>query len=258
MKLLCVVVILCTCITEARSLICNQCFGAVCNPSPTNCLSSVTRCQTASIRRSIGFFTISQITQGCEQNSQAFSFSSGEIFFSRDNKFCRTDLCNTQTTADPTNMTLNGLECFGCVGTDAQSCISRQQSVKCVGQQNRCINATGTQNILRTEEAFFTKGCATESICNHSINLEEFLIRLNSMPLCCTGNLCNNVENATVTSTVGMTSTQGQTVPTTAMSTNASSIATVAPTTTPTTTTTTTPGSGESNDSSSNSGGTSD
>ncbi|XP_078392164.1 phospholipase A2 inhibitor and Ly6/PLAUR domain-containing protein-like [Cetorhinus maximus] len=250
MKLLYVVAILCTCITQARSLICNLCFGATCNPAPTNCLPSVTRCQTASIRRSIGLFTISQITQGCERNSPAFSFSNGIIFFSRDNKFCGTDRCNTQTTADMTNVTENGLECFGCVGTDAQSCISGQQRVKCVGQQNRCINATGTQNISPSGMAFFTKGCVTENVCNHSINFEEFLIRLDSMPLCCTDNLCNNVGNATGTSTVGMTSTQGQTLPTTAMSSNA-------PTTTPTTTTTT-PGSGESNDASSNSGGSSD
>ncbi|XP_038641415.1 urokinase plasminogen activator surface receptor-like [Scyliorhinus canicula] len=194
MKLLFVIAIVCSCITEVRSSVCYKCSGTTCSGIITLCLPSST-CQTTSITRSTGAINTTLIEQGCPGATQEVSFTSRLVFGSKNVKSCNGATCNTATVADPSNRTQNGLECYGCFNSTSNSCATSEEKVKCVGQEDRCFNGSGTQSLASFGSSFFAKGCVTQNVCNGSANLNDFLVNLDAQTKCCQGNLCN-VESA--------------------------------------------------------------
>ncbi|XP_078092156.1 phospholipase A2 inhibitor gamma subunit B-like [Mustelus asterias] len=258
MKLFCVFAIICTSLIEVQSLTCNFCSGSPCVLSQTTCDSTVTNCETISTTLSLGALKTSTVIQTCDIDGDSFSFKSDFLSFVRQSTFCVTDLCNTQTTPDPPNLTENGLQCYECLANDEKDCTSTQKVVKCVGDQNACLSGSGTQSLFGTNP-IFVKGCASTNLCAKSIDLSIFSINLTPLPTCCETNLCNTANASTTvpptTTTVPPTTT---TVPPTT-TTVPPTTTTVPPTTTtvPPTTTTASSDSG-SNESGSDSGGSSD
>ncbi|XP_072325177.1 uncharacterized protein [Scyliorhinus torazame] len=251
MRLLFVLAIVCASLIEVQSLICKQCAGNICNPVNTTCAA---RCQTISTILNTGISQKSTLEQGCESVAEPVSFSSGVLSFSSVIRYCTTDCCNTQLTPDSANTTENGLTCIGCASTTAADCTNNQREVKCVGTETQCLSATGTQFIIPSG-TIVIKGCATANLCNGTLNLGAFLITLDTGMQCSAATAATTTEAPTTTTEAPTTTTEAPTTTTEAPTTT-----TAAPTTTTAapTTTTTASSSGESNEASSNSGGSSD
>ncbi|XP_038670355.1 threonine-rich protein-like [Scyliorhinus canicula] len=271
MRLLFVLAIACSSLIEVQPLICKLCSGSTCNPTNTTCVATVNRCQTTSTILRTAISARSTLQQGCEETSTAVSFNSGGgLRFSNIIKFCTTDCCNTQLTPDPENTNENGLTCMGCSSTTEADCTMNLREVKCVGTENQCLNATGTQFITAPSQAIVFKGCATATLCTGTPALGEFLISLPGGTQCSAATGSSTTVVPTTPTTAPTTPTTAPTTPTTApiTTTVAPTTPTTAPitttttptttTTTPTTTTTTTPSSSESGSASSNSGESSD
>ncbi|XP_072123303.1 urokinase plasminogen activator surface receptor-like isoform X2 [Mobula birostris] len=111
------------------------------------------------------------------------------------------------------NMTLNGLECEGCLTIMETMCNESMATVSCHGEQNRCIHATA--NFRNT--TYITKGCASESLCNERSIIPYFPFKLSNVT-CCQENRCNkgsqdNPQTTTPGKTTSSPITQAPTTP---------------------------------------------
>nr|XP_020668440.1 phospholipase A2 inhibitor and Ly6/PLAUR domain-containing protein-like [Pogona vitticeps] len=75
------------------------------------------------------------------------------------------------------NATRNGFQCPACYMQESDSC-EVQKTVDCVGSEDHCIYFTCVLNSLEngatTGTTFVARGCATQSVCNHSLGLAVF------------------------------------------------------------------------------------
>ncbi|XP_072910525.1 urokinase plasminogen activator surface receptor-like [Hemitrygon akajei] len=149
-------------------------------------------CITLTIRTKLllptsGFIEVQQTLFGCGICTDVISFNSGRTSVFVHSACCNSDLCNSQVEPEKENMTLNGLECEGCLTFTETACNRSMAAVSCHGEQNRCIHATSI--IGNTSQ--ITMGCASESLCNErNINLLFGFRRSNVT--CCQENRCNN------------------------------------------------------------------
>ncbi|XP_059827271.1 phospholipase A2 inhibitor gamma subunit B-like [Hypanus sabinus] len=139
-------------IAQGHSL---QCYA--CDSSRENCglgQRNVTcndtlnlTCITITIRTKLllpnsGFIEVQRTLFGCGICTDVISFNSGRTSVFVHTACCNSDLCNSQVEPEKENMTLNGLECEGCLTLTETACNQSMAAVSCHGEQNRCIHAT--------------------------------------------------------------------------------------------------------------------
>ncbi|XP_072325086.1 urokinase plasminogen activator surface receptor-like [Scyliorhinus torazame] len=208
MKLFSGIFIICALVTEARSFNCNQCSGisGTCTFTPTTCASGTTSCSTSSTTQIYGGMTKKQISNSCGPCSDPVSFNCGSVVVSQSSSCCDTDRCNTRIDTAPRNNTVNGLQCRGCFNSSSDYCSASEQTVDCVGAENRCMNVSGIEALISGENRFFAKGCVSEQICQAVDSMIEFRILFNDLPTCCMGDFCNgDPERRTSTPEPGIT-----------------------------------------------------
>ncbi|GCB79738.1 hypothetical protein scyTo_0017948 [Scyliorhinus torazame] len=177
---------------EVQPLNCNQCSGmsGTCIFESSTCKLGTTVCRTTSSTQIDGGMTKKQISNSCGPCSDPVSFNCGSVVVSQSSNCCDTDLCNTQVDTAPLNDTANGLQCRGCFSNSSDSCRDSEQTVKCVGAENRCMNVSGITDRL-PGFTFFGKGCVSAQICQAVDSMIEFRMRFNELPTCCKGDFCN-------------------------------------------------------------------
>ncbi|XP_078092368.1 urokinase plasminogen activator surface receptor-like isoform X2 [Mustelus asterias] len=192
-KLFSAVLIICALLIEVRPLTCNQCSGlsGSCTFTAMTCRTGITTCSTTSTTTTSEVETRKQVTNACGPCSDPISFNFGSLVISQSSSCCASDHCNQQIDTEPVNNTLTGLKCRRCFGRSFNSCRDSEQTVNCVGAENRCVNASGVEAVLTSGERFFAKGCVSEQICQSPNSMEEQSILFDGQPACCTGNLCN-------------------------------------------------------------------
>ncbi|XP_072325087.1 uncharacterized protein [Scyliorhinus torazame] len=175
-----------------QPLNCNQCSGmsGTCIFESSTCKLGTTVCRTTSSTQIDGGITKKQISNSCGPCSDPVSFNCGSVVVSQSSNCCDTDLCNTQVDTAPLNDTANGLQCRGCFSNSSDSCRDSEQTVKCVGAENRCMNVSGITDRL-PGFTFFGKGCVSAQICQAVDSMIEFGMRFNELPTCCKGDFCN-------------------------------------------------------------------
>ncbi|GCB76414.1 hypothetical protein scyTo_0015482 [Scyliorhinus torazame] len=177
MKLFSGIFIICALVTEARSFNCNQCSGisGTCTFTPTTCASGTTSCSTSSTTQIYGGMTKKQISNSCGPCSDPVSFNCGSVVVSQSSSCCDTDLCNTQVDTAPRNNTVNGLQCRGCFNSSSDYCSASEQTVDCVGAENRCMNVSGIEALTSPLKCFScerpTEKCTQQEVCDPALNL---------------------------------------------------------------------------------------
>ncbi|XP_038670748.1 flocculation protein FLO11-like isoform X2 [Scyliorhinus canicula] len=207
MKLFSGIFIICALVTEARSFTCNQCSGmsGTCTFTTSTCMLGTTNCATTSNTQIYGGLTTKRISNSCGPCSDPISFNCGSVVISQSSNCCDTDRCNTQRDTAPRNNTVNGLQCRGCFNSSSDSCSASEQTVDCVGAENRCMNVSGFEALVSGGNGCFAKGCVSEQICQAVDSMIEFSIRFNELPMCCTGDFCNgDLERGTSTPEPGI------------------------------------------------------
>ncbi|XP_072123302.1 phospholipase A2 inhibitor gamma subunit B-like isoform X1 [Mobula birostris] len=210
-------------VAQAHSLQCYSCHspGENCSLGQRNntcndtlnhtCITYTSRIKLSSPIS--GFHEIQTTFRRCGICTDLISFNSGQTSFFGHTACCNSDLCNNQTKPEKENMTLNGLECEGCLTIMETMCNESMATVSCHGEQNRCIHATA--NFRNT--TYITKGCASESLCNERSIIPYFPFKLSNVT-CCQENRCNkgsqdNPQTTTPGKTTSSPITQAPTTP---------------------------------------------
>ncbi|XP_062279682.1 phospholipase A2 inhibitor and Ly6/PLAUR domain-containing protein-like [Scomber scombrus] len=188
MKLILSLTLIWTLSSTAEALECWQISGDVTELHPCE---STELCATFQV--SMNGHEIPYTRRWCAPSSQ---FSEGKHTFSASVGFanisayvCNTDGCNNQTIRYPGVQKKNKLQCFTCDDPSSDVC---NQTVQCVGEEDRCINGTVEYHEHETARTF---GCVSANICETFPHLEllpELKAKFLHPPTCCEGSFCNS------------------------------------------------------------------
>ncbi|KAL6483732.1 hypothetical protein MHYP_G00086040 [Metynnis hypsauchen] len=109
------------------------------------------------------------------------SLNLGHMKMTFNAKCCSTDLCNSQKVPVLPQGSPNGKICYAC---SEDGC---SETVRCEGDQDRCISATVNSGGVKMT----MRGCVSRSLCaGDTSNIEE--AGITGDVRCCEGNLCNS------------------------------------------------------------------
>ncbi|XP_048477139.1 urokinase plasminogen activator surface receptor-like [Rhincodon typus] len=211
MKTLLGAVLLTVLVTQGYSLTCHSC-----NSLTGNCALNTTiecnrtthsTCRSISVNTLIGNENSTYLLSGCGGCFGLVTFNSGLISHYVHTTCCSSNLCNDDVKPDIENSTLNGLECHACYAVTELGCNNTRVTVKCKGQQDRCIHASGHSRGL-DPRTFVMKGCASDFLCRNPTGLGLFNYVPSTAFYCCKDGMCNlESRNFTQSTTPGPTTT---------------------------------------------------
>ncbi|XP_072325085.1 urokinase plasminogen activator surface receptor-like [Scyliorhinus torazame] len=211
MKLLLGAVLLIALVTGGYSLICHKCnslTGSCALNTTTECNRTIHHtCRSISVNDVVGPTRTNFLLSGCGRCFGLATFNSGIFSSYVHTTCCSSDLCNDDVEPEIDNSTLNGLECHGCFAITEAGCSNFMTTIKCRGQQDRCVHTSG---ILRWRDTttYVMKGCVSNVICQDPGYLGLFAIDPNNAFYCCKDNMCNlESRNFTRSTTPGPTTT---------------------------------------------------
>ncbi|XP_034003100.1 urokinase plasminogen activator surface receptor-like isoform X2 [Trematomus bernacchii] len=140
------------------------------------------QCATAAIQGPSGQKKSCVSSSVCEPNNQTFSFTFGHAQLTAFVHCCKTDNCNSVNVSAPEDQSENKLMCYMCDGGQSTVC---NETVKCKGNQDRCVKGTGDGKF---------SGCASKNTCGAASQL-GFLtgaLKFDDGPHCCDTKLCNS------------------------------------------------------------------
>uniref|UniRef100_A0A8C5RLR7 UPAR/Ly6 domain-containing protein n=1 Tax=Laticauda laticaudata TaxID=8630 RepID=A0A8C5RLR7_LATLA len=190
----------CSILSTVTSLKCQTCvaLGKECEGEAVKvveCKEDEEFCSTVVANTTIINTAMSLIVKECSTRENCFEglFSTttvdGRFEVARAN-CCDTDVCN----AEPLLLEKyeefqpNGLQCPGCFALDEDHC-KANQSVVCVGKEDRCLTITSTTEafVNFTEKSTY-QGCTTQNSCSFPLGFSETaggLIQFNITTLEC-------------------------------------------------------------------------
>ncbi|XP_067452260.1 phospholipase A2 inhibitor and Ly6/PLAUR domain-containing protein-like isoform X3 [Thunnus thynnus] len=122
------------------------------------------------------------------EGKHTFSFNVGFASKAASVHVCNTDRCNSEIIPYPRVQKKNNLQCFTCDNRYSAVC---DETVQCVGEQDRCVSGTG-KDPYGTAHTF---GCASANLCEVAPRLEllpDWLFKFLSEPKCCGSSFCNS------------------------------------------------------------------
>ncbi|XP_032083117.1 phospholipase A2 inhibitor and Ly6/PLAUR domain-containing protein-like [Thamnophis elegans] len=189
-------------LSTVTSLKCQQCvaLGTECeedNVKVVECKEDKEFCSTIVVNSTLFEAPVSLIVKECATREECFEdlFSTTTV----DDRFeiargncCQTDLCNAEVLPleNYEDFQPNGLQCPACFELDEDSC-EANQSVACVGQEDRCLNITYTivaEFFSNFTEKSTYQGCTTKNSCSFPLGASEMahgLIQFNTTTLEC-------------------------------------------------------------------------
>uniref|UniRef100_A0A8C5RLT4 UPAR/Ly6 domain-containing protein n=1 Tax=Laticauda laticaudata TaxID=8630 RepID=A0A8C5RLT4_LATLA len=163
--------LLATLLTQGSCLICVTCRGPgtncagmsrTCEETEDTCFSAVGINSLLSNKTTETVKLCSDRTD-CQAGSVSVTFNSENHFWLIIN-CCQGDLCNKKLDIPAKNTTLNGLTCPACFGIGLDQC-EVDGSLNCVGEENRCITASGTMTTGGDPMPIASRGCSSASAC---------------------------------------------------------------------------------------------
>ncbi|XP_038670912.1 urokinase plasminogen activator surface receptor-like [Scyliorhinus canicula] len=168
MKMLLGAVLLIALVTGGSSLICHKCnslTGSCALNTTTECNRTIHEtCRSISVNEVFGPTSTDFLLSGCGSCFGLATFNSGFYSSYVHTSCCSSNLCNDDVKPEIDNSTLNGLECHGCFAVTEAGCKNLMTTIKCRGQQDRCVHTSG---VLRWQDpsTYVMKGCVSDVIC---------------------------------------------------------------------------------------------
>ncbi|XP_038670913.1 urokinase plasminogen activator surface receptor-like [Scyliorhinus canicula] len=211
MKMLLGAVLLIALVTGGSSLICHKCnslTGSCALNTTTECRkTSHPTCRSISVNEVFGPTSTNFLLSGCGSCFGLATFNSGFYSSYVHTSCCSSNLCNDDVKPEIDNSTLNGLECHGCFTVTEAGCKNLMTTIKCRGQQDRCIHTSGIRR-WKDPSTYVMKGCVSDVMCRNPAYLGLFGLHPNNALYCCKDNMCNlESRNFTRSTTPGPTTT---------------------------------------------------
>ncbi|XP_042273302.1 phospholipase A2 inhibitor gamma subunit B-like [Thunnus maccoyii] len=157
-------------------------------------------CATVAFQeKKIGYFS-QDTTRLClpssviSEGKHTYSFNVGFESKAASVHVCNTDRCNSQVIPHPGIQKKNNLQCFTCNYLFSAVC---NETVQCVGTEDRCISWTGGYAYNRDQTAY-AFGCASANLCDIASRLEllpHWPFKSLSEPKCCGSSFCNSASS---------------------------------------------------------------
>ncbi|XP_053178379.1 phospholipase A2 inhibitor and Ly6/PLAUR domain-containing protein-like [Scomber japonicus] len=125
------------------------------------------------------------------EGKHTFSLSFGFVTMAASVYVCNTDGCNNEDIPFPDVQRENGLQCFTCDVPFSAVC---NQTVQCVGDEDRCISGTA-QDKYNVDLTSHISGCVSANYCEVLSRYELLPDRRVKFPRplkCCGSNFCNS------------------------------------------------------------------
>ncbi|CAK6976405.1 uncharacterized protein LOC128362321 [Scomber scombrus] len=179
MKLILSLTLIWTLSSTAEALQCWQNEGIGIRENVLHPCNSSELCATAASQDNMHGNVTQSITRRCFPSSlfseglHIFSFSLGTVAMTASVHLCNTDGCNSEDIPYPGVQEKNNLTCFGCVTLTSPVC---NQTVQCVGVQDRCFNMT-VENEHHEMPTSYSLGCVSSNFCEDTRRFPYLMTR---------------------------------------------------------------------------------